>query len=96
MDSLDYSRSGMAGYISRSVSLSPIEPNLPSLPNIPTSNMKQGNGSSSPRITDVSSSPLKIFVLAKKKINDIFVDINDYVEETYIFLKSKNLSLLNL
>lgn len=77
----------MAGYISRSVSLSPIEPNPPSLPNVPA-NMKQNNGSSSPRITDVSSSPLKIFVLAKKKINDIFATINEYVEETYIFLKT--------
>ena len=80
----------MAGYLSRSLSLSPIEPNPPSLPNIST-NMKQSNGSSSPRITDVSSSPLKIFVLAKKKINDIFANINEYVEETYMFLNSKYL-----
>ncbi|XP_035228985.1 transmembrane GTPase Marf-like, partial [Stegodyphus dumicola] len=76
----------MAGYISRSVSLSPIDPNPPSLPPV-TNNMKQGNGSS-PRMADLTSSPLKIFVLAKKKINDIFADVNDYVEETYVFLKT--------
>ncbi|CAL1262678.1 unnamed protein product [Larinioides sclopetarius] len=77
----------MAGYISRSVSLSPIDPNPPSLSNISSNNMKQGNGSSSPRNVDLTTSPLKIFVLAKKKINDVFADINDYVQETYVFLK---------
>ena len=28
------------------------------------------------------SSPLQIFVKAKKKINDIFLEINDYVQDT--------------
>ncbi|XP_054712132.1 transmembrane GTPase Marf-like [Uloborus diversus] len=78
----------MAGYISRSVSLSPIDPNPPSLPGLTSNGTKPSNGNSSPRITDVSSSPLKIFVLAKKKINDIFSGVNSYVEETYYFLKT--------
>ncbi|KAG8201864.1 hypothetical protein JTE90_027344 [Oedothorax gibbosus] len=86
VDSSWNSSGGMAGYISRSVSLSPIDPNSPSLPSI-ASNMKQTNGSTSPRNVDLASSPLKIFVLAKKKINDIFADIDNYVGETYDFVK---------
>ena len=45
-----------------------------------TSNRKLGNGRQSP------TSPLKLFGLAKKKINDIFVDINVYIEEMNKFL----------
>lgn len=75
----------MAGYISRSISLSPIEPNPPALPTNGSPTPK-ANGSSSARIPDVSSSPLKIFVLAKKKINDIFIGISDYVQESHKFL----------
>ncbi|XP_011500793.1 PREDICTED: transmembrane GTPase Marf isoform X1 [Ceratosolen solmsi marchali] len=32
------------------------------------------------------NSPLQIFVKAKKKINDIFIEINDYVEDTTQFI----------
>lgn len=35
------------------------------------------------------SSPLQIFVKAKKKINDIFVEIEDYVRDTVTFMQSK-------
>jgi hypothetical protein len=35
------------------------------------------------------SSPLKIFVRAKKKINDIFVEIEDYVRDTVTYMQSK-------
>lgn len=38
--------------------------------------------------TDVS--PLQIFVRAKKKINDIFVEINDYVVETTGFIEGES------
>lgn len=41
---------------------------------------KLGNGRQSP------TSPLKLFGLAKKKINDIFVDISKYMLETNTFL----------
>jgi mitofusin 2 len=33
-------------------------------------------------------SPLQIFVKAKKKINDIFGEIEDYVTETTVFIDS--------
>ena len=35
------------------------------------------------------SSPLQIFVRAKKKINDIFVEIEDYVRDTVTYMQSK-------
>jgi mitofusin len=35
------------------------------------------------------SSPLQIFVKAKKKINDIFVEIEDYVRDTVTYMQSK-------
>ncbi|XP_024945667.1 transmembrane GTPase Marf isoform X3 [Cephus cinctus] len=34
------------------------------------------------------NSPLQIFVKAKKKINDIFVEIDDYVQDTVLFMDS--------
>jgi mitofusin 2 len=37
-------------------------------------------------------SPLQIFVKAKKKINDIFGEIEDYVTETTVFIDSKSSS----
>ncbi|GIY60601.1 transmembrane GTPase Marf [Caerostris extrusa] len=49
--------------------------------------MKIRDGHSPPGFIDVTSSPLKVFVLAKKKINGIFADINDCAKETYLFLK---------
>ena len=44
---------------------------------------KLGNGRQSP------SSPLKLFGQAKTKINDIYVEISDYITETDGFLKGK-------
>jgi len=35
------------------------------------------------------SSPLQIFVRAKKKVNDIFVEIEDYVRDTVTYMQSK-------
>jgi mitofusin len=35
------------------------------------------------------SSPLQIFVKAKKKINDIFVEIEDYVRDTATYMQSE-------
>jgi len=35
------------------------------------------------------SSPLQVFVRAKKKINDIFVEIEDYVCDTVTYMQSK-------
>ncbi len=34
------------------------------------------------------SSPLQIFVKAKKKINDIFLEINDYVQDASKYIDS--------
>lgn len=48
-------------------------------------------GDSQLRSTDVrtDNSPLQIFVKAKKRINDVFVDIEKYVEETVEFMTCK-------
>ena len=45
-----------------------------------------GNGRHSP------TSPLKLFGEARKKINDIFIEIGNYTEETNGFLKGGPLS----
>lgn len=37
----------------------------------------------------VNSSPLQIFVKAKRRINDIFVEIDDYVLDAVAYIKSK-------
>lgn len=39
--------------------------------------------------TGHDTSPLQIFVRAKKRINDIFVEIEDYVVETTTFIDGK-------
>jgi len=36
-----------------------------------------------------TASPLQIFVRAKKKINDIFADIESYSEESFYFLEGR-------
>lgn len=43
-----------------------------------------------------SDSPLQVFVRAKKKINDIFVEIHDFTKDTAIFLKGISFILLNI
>lgn len=43
------------------------------------------NGTARINITNVDS-PLQIFVRAKKKINDIFVEIDDYVKDAVTFM----------
>ncbi|XP_017880366.1 transmembrane GTPase Marf isoform X2 [Ceratina calcarata] len=52
--------------------------------------MSMIGGDSHIRTTDIrtDNSPLQIFVKAKKKINDIFVEIDDYVQDTVGFMKS--------
>ncbi|XP_076242665.1 mitochondrial assembly regulatory factor isoform X1 [Calliopsis andreniformis] len=51
--------------------------------------MSMIGGDSHIRSTDIrtDNSPLQIFVKAKKKINDIFVEIEDYVQDTLGFMK---------
>ena len=48
-------------------------------------------GDSHLRSADIrtDNSPLQIFVKAKKKINDIFVEIEDYVQDTVGFMQCK-------
>lgn len=61
-----------------------------------TISMVTGNGYDTNALTDLNSrqlhnmndiSPLQVFVRAKKKINDIFGDISDYVVETTTFIE---------
>lgn len=45
-------------------------------------------------MTNVDS-PLQIFVRAKKKINDIFVEIDDYVKDAVTFMHGEYIIRLN-
>lgn len=46
------------------------------------------NGHGRPQAKNsVGESPLKLFVLAKRDINDVFNDISSYVEESRLFLR---------
>ncbi|XP_025833775.1 transmembrane GTPase Marf isoform X3 [Agrilus planipennis] len=47
------------------------------------------------RNTPQDNSPLQIFVKAKRKINDIFGEIEDYVKDAIDYMHEKELSILN-
>lgn len=53
--------------------------------------MSMISGDSQFRTNDIrtENSPLQIFVKAKKKINDIFLEIDDYVDDTVRFIGCK-------
>lgn len=73
----------MAGYLNRSVSLM-----MDTVTGQSSVQTKQ-NGCADLRLrADAAASPLKIFVLAKKRINDIFGMIEDYVIESTKFLNN--------
>ncbi|XP_013771955.1 mitofusin-2-like [Limulus polyphemus] len=80
----------MAGYLNRSHLLSPVESKSLSLDDKSDSFLatRTEMTTSVCWLPDVGDSPLKIFVLAKKKINDVFVGIQSYVEESNKFLSS--------
>jgi mitofusin 2 len=65
----------MAAYLNRTLSM--VSGNYDALTDVNTRTLHHGNN-------DVS--PLQIFVKAKKKINDIFGEIEDYVTETTVFI----------
>uniref|UniRef100_T1JMD1 Dynamin-type G domain-containing protein n=1 Tax=Strigamia maritima TaxID=126957 RepID=T1JMD1_STRMM len=70
----------MSGFLNRSVSM--VDAGGPvSLPG------KVGSNGDARHRDSPAASPLKIFVLAKKKINDIFTEIDAYVMESRDFLK---------
>lgn len=75
----------MSGYLNRSVSLMMESVGINSLP---SSHNGAGGEPRSMRADAAAASPLKIFVLAKKRINDIFGMIEDYVNESSRFLSS--------
>ncbi|UYV68629.1 MFN2, partial [Cordylochernes scorpioides] len=68
----------MAGYLNRSLPHSPVDEDMPA---------------TRPEALRVvaDASPLKIFVLAKRKINDIFLELADHVEASYKFLENLGL-----
>jgi hypothetical protein len=67
----------MSGIVSRPVEM---ENSYPAMGPI-THGRRIASGRQSP------TAPLKIFGLAKKRINDIFVDISSYIDESSTFLK---------
>lgn len=46
------------------------------------------NGRQSP------TAPLKIFGLAKKKINDIFIEVSSYIDESSKFMEGSHISFI--
>lgn len=72
----------MAAYINRTISLMPGEG--------PSS---RGGALVSNGDSRVSNSPLQIFVTAKKKINDIFIEVEDYVKDTVQYMHGKHNSV---
>lgn len=73
----------MAAYINRTVSMISAEsgPNHSRGPILPT------NGDNKHYR---ESSPLQIFVKSKKKINDIFLEINDYIQDAAKYVECKS------
>lgn len=67
----------MAAYVNRTISM--MAGDGPH--NVTTLN----NGNVRVNVTNLDS-PLQIFVRAKKKINDIFVEIDDYVKDAVTFM----------
>ena len=90
----------MAAYLNRTLSMvsgnsSATSPATPSTAPVSTSSanmMDMANALTDSNIqrglhhSGIDSSPLQIFVRAKKKINDIFSEIEDYVVETTRFI----------
>lgn len=74
----------MAAYLNRTVSM---------MAGDGPHNKTQINNISDHRLirTTNDNSPLQIFVKAKKKINDIFVEIEDYVKDAVTYMHSKHL-----
>ena len=72
----------MASLFNRSVSM--VSNGFQASPANPTQNQMNGQNNGS------VDSPLKIFVLAKKSINDIFLNVNSFVSECHQFLSSLN------
>lgn len=54
-----------------------------------TISMIGGDGQHRSNDLRTDNSPLQIFVKAKKKINDIFVEIDDYVQDAVGFMHCK-------
>lgn len=52
----------------------------------PHNNSDALNAMTDPGRLAVANSPLQIFVKAKKKINDIYIEIEDYVRDTVEFM----------
>lgn len=67
----------MAAYINRTISMMPGEGATP------RGGALMPNGDSR-----VVNSPLQIFVKAKKQINDIYAEVEDYVKDTVQYMQS--------
>lgn len=66
----------MAAYLNRTISM---------MAGDGPHNVAMNNGTVRVNMSNVDS-PLQIFVRAKKKINDIFVEIDDYVKDAVSFM----------
>ena len=69
----------MAAYINRAISMMPGE-------GATSRGTLVSNGDSR-----VLNSPLQIFVRAKKQINDIFIDVEDYVKDAVNYMQGMHL-----
>ncbi|GAB6019074.1 hypothetical protein CHUAL_000699 [Chamberlinius hualienensis] len=77
----------MAGFLNRSVSLM-MDSNGSSVNSASSTRMNGSSNECSSAAASAASSPLKVFVLAKKRINDVFGMIGDYVNESHRFLNT--------
>lgn len=77
----------MAAYLNRTLSMMSGDGphNRPQISNIPDHRTIRAT-------TD--NSPLQIFVKAKKKINDIFGEIEDYIKDAVTYMHSKYIFVL--
>lgn len=83
----------MAAYLNRTISLMTGNGTEPSSPSHDNANALLDR--SLHNNTAYENSPLQIFVKAKKKINDIFGEIEEYVVETARFMDGKWATLHN-
>lgn len=75
----------MAAYLNRTISLVTGNGTSPTYDSNPLTDSPRNLQN-----TSTENSPLQVFVKAKKRINDIFGEIEEYVVETARFIDGKN------
>lgn len=77
----------MAAYLNRTLSM------VTGNGSFDTNSINESGSSPPSRFHSHEISPLQIFVRAKKKVNDIFLEIEEYINETTEFIDGKKYEL---